>query len=90
MLHVYTRHSADCDHADNTQWRRCRCPKWLRGVLPNGGPVRESAGTRSWEQAERNATATIVKTQSAALRGTYTRLQSTRLQFTPARERMML
>jgi len=55
MLHIYTRHSADCDHADNTQWRRCRCPKWLRGVLPNGETVRESAGTRSWEQAERNA-----------------------------------
>ena len=55
MLHIYTRQSADCDHADNTQWRRCRCPKWLRGVLPNGETVRESAGTRSWEQAERNA-----------------------------------
>lgn len=53
MLHVYTRHSADCDHADNSQWRRCRCPKWLRGVLPSGATVRESAGTRSWEQAER-------------------------------------
>ena len=55
MLHIYTRHSADCDHADNTQWRRCRCPKWIRGVLPNGASVRESAGTRSWEQAEKNA-----------------------------------
>jgi integrase len=55
MLHIYTRHSADCDHADNTQWRRCRCPKWLRGVLSNGESVRESARTRSWEQAERNA-----------------------------------
>jgi hypothetical protein len=55
MLHIYTRHAADCDHADNTQWRRCRCPKWLRGVLPNGEPIRESASRRSWEQAERNA-----------------------------------
>jgi hypothetical protein len=55
MLHIYTRHAADCGHADDTQWRRCRCPKWLRGVLPNGEAVRESAGTRSWEQAERNA-----------------------------------
>jgi len=25
------------------------------GVLPNGETVRESAGTRSWEQVERNA-----------------------------------
>ncbi len=55
MLHIYTRHAADCVHAHDTQWRRCRCPKWLRGVLPNGEPIRESAGTRSWEQAERNA-----------------------------------
>ena len=55
MLHIYTRHAADCGHADDTQWRRCRCPKWLRGVLPNGEAIRESAGTRSWEQAERNA-----------------------------------
>jgi integrase len=55
MLHIYTRHSADCDHADNTQWRRCRCPKWVRGVLPNGALVRESAQTRSWEQADRFA-----------------------------------
>jgi hypothetical protein len=55
MLHIYTRHAADCGHADDTQWRRCRCPKWLRGVLPNGGIVRGSAGTRSWEQAERYA-----------------------------------
>jgi hypothetical protein len=55
MLHIYTRHSADCDHANNRKWRRCRCSKWLRGVLPNGEPVRESTSTRSWEQAERNA-----------------------------------
>lgn len=55
MLRVYTRHSADCDHADNAQWRRCRCQKWFRGVLPNGGTIRESGGTRSWERAERNA-----------------------------------
>jgi integrase len=55
MLHIYTRHAADCSHANDTQWRRCRCSKWLRGVLPNGETLRESAGTRSWEQAERNA-----------------------------------
>ncbi len=55
MLNVYSRHSANCDHADNMQWRRCRCPKWVRGVLPNGLALRESAKTRSWEQAERFA-----------------------------------
>jgi hypothetical protein len=55
MLHIYSRHKADCDHADNSQWRRCRCPKWIRGVLLNEQTVRESAKTRSWEQAERLA-----------------------------------
>lgn len=55
MLNVYTRHTADCDHSDDRRWRRCRCPKWFRGLLPNGVVVRESAKTRSWEQAERNA-----------------------------------
>jgi len=55
MLNVYTRHTADCDHREDMRWRRCRCPKWLRGVLPNGTVIRESAGTRSWEQAERKA-----------------------------------
>lgn len=50
-----TRHSAECDHAGNTQWRRCRCPKWVRDVLTNGRSIRESAETRSWEQAERFA-----------------------------------
>jgi hypothetical protein len=55
MLNVYTRHAAECDHADDLRWRRCRCPKWIRGVLPNGDAVRESAKTRSWEQAERKA-----------------------------------
>jgi hypothetical protein len=31
------------------------CPKWLRGVLPNGEAIREPASTRCWEQVERNA-----------------------------------
>jgi len=44
MLHIY--------YPSLRQWRRCRCPKWLRGVLPNGETVQESAGTRSCEQAE--------------------------------------
>ncbi len=55
MLNIYTRHKTDCEHAEDMRWRRCRCPKWIRGVLPNGIAVRESAKTRSWEQAERNA-----------------------------------
>jgi len=55
MLNVYTRHATDCKHADDMRWRRCRCRKWIRGVLDNGVAVRESAKTRSWEQAERRA-----------------------------------
>jgi hypothetical protein len=55
MVNVYTRHRAECEHAEDMRWRRCRCPKWIRGVLINGKVVRESAKTRSWEQAERVA-----------------------------------
>lgn len=55
MLNVYTRHASDCGHIADLTWRRCRCPKWIRGVLPNGDAIRESAKTRSWEQAERRA-----------------------------------
>lgn len=55
MLDVYTRHASDCEHSEDMRCRRWRCPKWLRGVLPNGDVVRESAQTRSWEQAERKA-----------------------------------
>lgn len=53
MLTVYTRHAADCPKKGEPLWRRCRCPKWLTGSLPNrSGRVRMSAKTRSWEQAE--------------------------------------
>jgi len=55
MLNVYTRHSQDCEHDGDMNWRRCRCPKWLRGVLPNGRTLRMTAKTRSWEQAEKFA-----------------------------------
>lgn len=55
MLQIYTRHSAGCEHREDIYWRRCRCPKWLRGVLRNGEILRQAAGTRSWEQAERQA-----------------------------------
>ncbi len=55
MLRIYTRHDSDCAYKGDMYHRRCRCPKWVRGVLPNQGPVRQSARTRSWEQAERYA-----------------------------------
>ena len=50
-LFVYTRHTADCAHREDRFWRRCRCPKWIRGVV-DGKAIRKSAETRSWERAE--------------------------------------
>src|SRR6185312_14564249 len=35
-------------------WRRCRCPKWIRGFL-DGKPSRSSAWTTDWEEAESKA-----------------------------------
>jgi integrase/recombinase XerD len=53
MLTVYTRHAANCPKKSDPLWRRCHCPKWLTGSLPNRpGHLRMSAKTRSWEQAE--------------------------------------
>lgn len=50
-LFVYTRHTSDCSKKSDRFWKRCHCPKWIRGVL-NGSPVRQTAETRSWEKAE--------------------------------------
>jgi integrase len=55
MLHVYTRHLATCAHSGDNHWRRCHCPKWIRGVLLNGTKIRRSAQTASWENAEKLA-----------------------------------
>ena len=53
MLRVYTRHYPPCRQTDS--YRRCRCPKWINGLLPTGEFVRVSAKTRSWETAGRKA-----------------------------------
>ncbi|HZU32846.1 MAG TPA: hypothetical protein VFB79_17145 [Candidatus Angelobacter sp.] len=55
MLRIYTRHDRDCPHQADIYHRRCRYAKWIRGVLPNRGAIRQSARTCSWEQAERYA-----------------------------------
>lgn len=56
MLSVYTRHSPKCPNRSDANYKRCRCPKWVNGVLNEQvGFIRESARTRSWEQAEKNA-----------------------------------
>ncbi len=54
MLHVYTRHYPPCQQSDSN-YRRCRCPKWINGTLPTGKFIRIAARSRSWEQAERKA-----------------------------------
>jgi len=50
-LFVYTRHTSDCPKKRDRFWKRCRCPKWVRGTL-NGAAIRQTAETRSWEKAE--------------------------------------
>src|SRR6201998_3470337 len=52
MLSVYSRHYPPCT-SDDINYKRCRCPKWINGVLGSDGPfLRRSAKTRSWEKAE--------------------------------------
>lgn len=53
---VYARHSADCPHASDRAYKRCRCPKWLTW-REDGKEVRQSAKTRSWEKAQEVAVA---------------------------------
>ncbi|HZE81676.1 MAG TPA: hypothetical protein VE604_12310 [Candidatus Polarisedimenticolia bacterium] len=60
MLSVYTRHYPPCPHTD-IHYRRCPCPKWIRGRLENTGLIRQSARTRSWAEAEEKAQATAQK-----------------------------
>jgi integrase/recombinase XerD len=52
MLSVYSRHYPPCSSSD-LNYKRCRCPKWINGVVGSDGPfIRRSAKTRSWEKAE--------------------------------------
>jgi hypothetical protein len=52
MLSVYSRHYPPCPSED-INYKRCRCPKWINGILGSDGPfIRRSAKTRSWERAE--------------------------------------
>ena len=51
---VYARHSVKCPHRkmkNAGQYRRCKCPLWLRW----GKCHKRSAGTRSWEIANKAA-----------------------------------
>jgi integrase/recombinase XerD len=51
MLSPYTRHYEPCKQT-NIFYRRCHCPKWIQGTLPDGRALRKTAKTRSWEKAE--------------------------------------
>ena len=42
MLSPYTRHYAPCKQVD-ISYRRCKCPKWVQGNLPDGRYLRKSA-----------------------------------------------
>lgn len=56
-VEVYVRHSADCPKiGKGRDFRGCSCMKWLY-VNDQGKATRESAKTRSWEEAERKAQA---------------------------------
>lgn len=37
MLSVYSRHYPPCK-SDDINYKRCRCPKWINGVLGSDGP----------------------------------------------------
>jgi integrase/recombinase XerD len=54
VLKIYARHVAACPQKAS-DYRKCRCPKWIMGALPTGEFVRESTKQTSWERAERIA-----------------------------------
>jgi hypothetical protein len=62
VLTLYRRHEKSrtvggkviegCAHADDSYWKKCSCPMWVRG-LRDGKPIKESLKTRSWPEADR-------------------------------------
>jgi integrase/recombinase XerD len=56
VVNVYKRHSADCDHKEDRNYKRCGCAVWL-GYTWDGKQVQKSAKTRSWEAGQRAAQA---------------------------------
>jgi integrase/recombinase XerD len=74
VLTIYRRHTeADpatrrepCPHFEDRFWKRCKCPCWVQGNLPDGKPIRESLKTRSWEAAETKVRQMMAPTPAAA------------------------
>jgi integrase len=48
---IFVRHAATCPHRELETYTRCDCVKWLRWSN-RGKQYRQSAGCRSWSQAE--------------------------------------
>ena len=63
MLTVYTRHLKSCDHRNDSRWRRCHCPKWIRGLLVTGEKIRRTAQTSNWENAEKLVYCNLISLQ---------------------------
>jgi integrase/recombinase XerD len=51
LITISVRHSSDCPHVGNSQYKRCQCRKSLR-YFHNGKQRTVSANTRSWGLAE--------------------------------------
>ncbi len=86
IVSVYVRHTPDCPARKDRHSRRCRCPKWLYFTY-RGKKSRQSARTRSWEQAEKNARAVereYEARESAASEGRQIKAKE------PARRRFLL
>jgi integrase/recombinase XerD len=52
VVAIFVRHSVDCRYKDDEQWKRCTCRKHLRWTY-DGRQYRQSARTRSWDEAEK-------------------------------------
>jgi integrase/recombinase XerD len=50
LVHIYARHSLSCPHKADSQWKRCRCVRWVTYTV-EGQQHRESTKKRSHEQA---------------------------------------
>src|SRR4029077_1562475 len=49
---IFVRHANTCPHFTEEGYANCRCPKWLRWSRA-GKQHRQSAGTRTWGEAEK-------------------------------------
>jgi integrase/recombinase XerD len=50
VLTIYRRHQKGCSYTSRDD-RRCQCPVWVQGSLPDEPRIRESLDTRNWQKA---------------------------------------